>query len=215
MTTSPTLFNYSVNSSDINFSFQAPEGSWELWSNSEWFNSCSRSPEQNPAWGNQPWLKSKQHRANAAANWWIRSATVTDYFYIYTRAHKRQKSSKPPHPSDRPLVHWHTRNTCRRVSLCNITMDFTVSQTQTGRKCARVRFSGFDSCWHVDEAASGRLYLNTCAGFLPEPAGAARHMGERTGRVRAEEVTWTHSSHTSRPMMPRAEKRVLDCVFCF
>ncbi len=61
----------------------------------------------------------------------------------------------------------------------------TVSQTQTGRKCATVKFSGSDSCWHADQATSGRCYVSsTCTGFLPVHAGvASAHMGEGTGSV--------------------------------
>lgn len=74
----------------------------------------------------------------------------------------------------------------------------TVSQTQTGRKCVTVRFSGSDSCWHADQAASGRCYVSTCAGFLPELAGAAALIWERVQEVwGVGEAAWTSHIQTN------------------
>lgn len=82
----------------------------------------------------------------------------------------------------------------------------TVSQTQTGRKCASVRFSGFDSCWHADQAASRRCYVSTCAGFLPVLAGAAALTWERVQEVwgvwgGCVEGRWTGIPHISKPLL--------------
>lgn len=46
-----------------------------------------------------------------------------------------------------------------------------------------VRFSGSDSCWHTDQATSGRCYVSTCAGFLPVLAGAAALTWEKVQEV--------------------------------
>lgn len=78
-----------------------------------------------------------------------------------------------------------TRPQCMHVTpvsefLCVI---LTVSRAQTGRKRARVRFSGFDSCWHADGAASGRCSVSTCAGFLPMLTGAIAVTWERIQEV--------------------------------
>lgn len=62
-----------------------------------------------------------------------------------------------------------------------------------------MRFSGFDSCWHADQAASRRCYVSTCAGFLPVLAGAAAVTWERVQEVwGVGETTWRGGGLISR-----------------